>query len=186
MWRGSWVCPWNGVIKTTIRSYKIVIKSHYLQYFEISSYTTLLEFGLAKSNLRQSFWQKVKFKLFHFTLPFFQALFKRWINSKIKFILVIFTSYFLSCSVVLYHTQFNETLWDHGGSNSYEIPWISNAKAERWFTSPGKPRAADSMHVSVVCQIDVVNNQLVLHLVEIAHYQEHHQGNHIYWQFTNI
>ena len=161
MWRGFWVCPWNGVIKTTVMSHKIVIKYDYLQYFEISSNTALLEFGLAKSNLRQSFWLKVKFKVFHFTLPFFQALFKRWINNKIKFVLFIFTSYFLSCSVVPYYTQLNETLWDHGGSNPYEIPWISNAKAERWFTSSRKPWAAGNMHVSVFCQIDVVINQLV-------------------------
>ena len=74
-------------------SLKTVTKYDYLQNWEISSNTALLEF-----------------KGFHFTLSFFQALFKRWINNKIKFRLVIFTSYFLSCPVVLYYTQFNETL----------------------------------------------------------------------------
>ena len=54
---------------------------------------------------------KVKFKedfpnIFHFTLPFFQALLKGWIKTKLKVILIIFTS----CSVVLYFTQFNKTL----------------------------------------------------------------------------
>ena len=54
---------------------------------------------------------KVKFKedfpnIFHFTLRFFQALFKGWMKTKPKVILVIFTS----CSIVLYYTQFNKTL----------------------------------------------------------------------------
>ena len=66
----------------------------------------LLEFDQAKSHLGQSNWQKVKFKenfknIFTFTLPFFQVLFKRWINSKIHVILVIFASYFLLHSVSL-------------------------------------------------------------------------------------
>ena len=52
--------------------------------------------------------------IFDFTLPSFQALFKRWINNKLKVILVTFTSY----SIKLYYTQFNETLWDHGESNA--------------------------------------------------------------------
>ena len=74
-------------------SLKTVTKYDYIQYWEISSNTALLEF-----------------KSFHFPLSFFQALFKRWINNKIKFRLAIFTSYFLSCSVVLYFAQFNEKL----------------------------------------------------------------------------
>ena len=57
---------------------------------------------------------EVKFKedfqnLFHFTLPFFQVLFERWINNQLKNVLVVFTSYFLSYSIVLYYTQFNDT-----------------------------------------------------------------------------
>ena len=70
------------------------------------------EFCLAKSDLLLLSWPKVKFKedfpnIFHFTLPFFQAHFKRWmINNKLKVILVTFTSY----SLELYYTQFNETL----------------------------------------------------------------------------
>ena len=69
----------------------------------------MLEFGLTKSDLRLLPLPKVKFKDFpniiHFTLLFLQAPFKRWINNKLKVILVTFTSY----SIVLYYTQFNET-----------------------------------------------------------------------------
>ena len=98
---------------------KIVIKYDYLQSWEISNNMSLLEFGLAKSDLRLFSFPKVKFKddfldIFPFTLPVFQAFFKRWINNKLKIILVTFTSY----SIVLYYTQFNETLWDHGGSST--------------------------------------------------------------------
>ena len=51
--------------------------------------------SLAQSDLRQSSRPKVKYKedflnIFHFTLPFFQAPFKRWINNKLKVILVRF------------------------------------------------------------------------------------------------
>ena len=70
----------------------------------------MLEFGLAKSDLRLLPLPKVKFKDFsniiHFTLSFLQALFKRWINNKLKVILVIFTSY----SMVICYTQFNQTI----------------------------------------------------------------------------
>ena len=98
-------------------SHKIVIKYECLQSWEMSSYVSLIEFDFAKSNLRLSPWPKVKFKkdllnIFHFTLSFFQALFKRCINDKLKVTLVIFTSY----SIALYYIQFNETFLDHGGS----------------------------------------------------------------------
>ena len=97
---------------------------------------------------------------FHFNLLSFQAPFKRWINNKLKVILVIFTPYFLSYSIVLYYTQFNETFWwDHHESNPSEKPWISNGKIEQWLMSSGKPRAAGSTHVFLVCQTDVVNKQ---------------------------
>ena len=70
----------------------------------------MLEFGLAKSDLRLLPLPKVKFKDFpniiHFALSFLQALFKRWINNKLKVILVTFTSY----SIVTYYTQFNQTI----------------------------------------------------------------------------
>ena len=70
----------------------------------------MLEFGLTKSDLRLLPLPKVKFKDFpniiHFTLLFLQALFKRWINNKLKVILVTFTSY----SIVTYYTQFNQTI----------------------------------------------------------------------------
>ena len=94
--------------------------------------------------------------IFYFTLPFFQALFKRWINNKLKVILVIFTPYFLSYSIVLYYTQFNETVSDHGGSNPSEKPWISNAKTERRLMFSGKSRVVGNMYTFVACQI-VVN-----------------------------
>ena len=89
---------------------KIVVKYEYLQSWEISKNVALLEFGPAKSDLRLLSLPKVNFKedflnIFHFTLPLIQALFKRWINNKLKVILVTFTSY----SIVLYYTQFNET-----------------------------------------------------------------------------
>ena len=95
----------------------------YLQSWKISGTTSLLDFGLSKSDLRQSSWPKVKFKedflnIFYFILPFFRALFKRWINNKLEVIRVIFTSYILSYSIVLYYTQSNEVLSDHGGINS--------------------------------------------------------------------
>ena len=104
-------------------SRKIVIKYDYLQSQEISSKTALLKFDLAKSDSRhssdslKSSWPKVKFKeyfqnIFHFTFLFLQALFKRWINNRLKVILVIFTLYFLLYSIVLYCTQFNETWWE--------------------------------------------------------------------------
>ena len=47
---------------------------------------------------------------------FSQDLFKRWINNKLKVILVIFTSYFLSYSIVLCYKRFNKTLWDRVGA----------------------------------------------------------------------
>ena len=78
-----------------------------------------------------------------------------------KVIIVFFTPYFLSYYVIFYCTQFNETLWDHGGSNPKQKPWISNAKTVWWLMSSGKPRAVGNMHVFVACQIDVVNKQLV-------------------------
>ena len=70
----------------------------------------MLEFGLTKSDLRLLPLPKVKFKDFpniiHFTLLFLQALFKRWINNKLKVMLVTFTSY----SIVTCYTQFNQTI----------------------------------------------------------------------------
>ena len=126
----------------------------------------LLEVGIARSDLRHSSWTKVKFKedflnIYHFTLPFCQAFFKRWINNKLKSYIVIFTSYFLSYFVVPYYTHFNEKLWDHGGSNSLEKLWISNVKTERWLLCSEKQRVVGNRHVFVACQSDVVNKQLV-------------------------
>ena len=40
--------------------------------------------------------------------------------------------------------------------------WTYNAKTERWLMFSGKARAIGNMHVFVLCQIDVVNNQLNL------------------------
>ena len=73
--------------------------------------------ALAKFDLLS--WPKVKFKedflnIFHFTLPFFQTLFKGWIKNKLKLTSYLYFIYFLSNSLVLIYTQFNETLWDHG------------------------------------------------------------------------
>ena len=52
-------------------------------------------------------------------------------NNKLKVIRIIFTSYFLSYSIIHYYTQFNETLSDHGGSNPRQKPWIFNALTEQ-------------------------------------------------------
>ena len=137
-------------------SRKIVNKQDYLQFWKISSNTSFLEFDLAKSDLRLPSWPKVKFKedfvnIFHFALPFFQAHFKRWTNNKLKVILVIFTSYYIA----LYYTQFNKTVWDHGGNKPLEKPWISIAKTEWWLMPSGKSRVLGNMHVFVTCQTDV-------------------------------
>ena len=70
----------------------------------------MLELGLAKSDLRLLPLPKVKFKDFpniiHFTLSFLQALFKRWIDNKLKVVPITFTSY----SIVICYTQFNQTI----------------------------------------------------------------------------
>ena len=190
MWQSSWVRPWNWVMSIAELSRKNVFKYDYLQSWEISSNTGLLDFGLTKSDLRLSSWPKVKFEehfpnIFYFTLPFFQALFKRWISNKLKVILVTFTSY----SIVLYYTQFNETLWDHGGSNPLEKPWISNPKTERWLMSSVKSRVVGNMHVFMhawLVKLMFWISNLFFYLVEITRYQKHHCVNHIYWRFTNI
>ena len=44
----------QNLVTTTEMSRKIVIKGDYLQYWEISSKTTSVEFGLAKFDSRQS------------------------------------------------------------------------------------------------------------------------------------
>ena len=107
--------------------------------------------------------------LFQFTLLFFQALFKRRLSNKLKVIIVIFTSYFLSSYIVLYWTQFNEMLWVNGSrnpkkkpriSNAYTEQWFSNANTERWLLSSEKPRAVGNMHVFMTCQIYFVDKQL--------------------------
>ena len=106
IWQGSRVRPWNWVIITAQMSRKIVIKYDYLQSWESSSNTALLEFGLAKSDLRQSSWPKVKFKedflnTFHFNLTFFQDLFKRWINNKLKSYI---SHLYFTFSIIFYST----------------------------------------------------------------------------------
>ena len=85
------------------------IKYEYLQSWEISRNTFLLDVGLARSDLRQSSWLKVKFKedflnIFHFIIPFLKASFKRWITNNVKVITNIFISYLLSYSIVLFYT----------------------------------------------------------------------------------
>lgn len=85
---------------------KIFAKYDYLQYWKLLSNTTLFESGLVMSDMRQSSLPKMNFKedflnIYHLTLPLFQAHFKRWINNNLKVILVIYTPYFLSYSIVL-------------------------------------------------------------------------------------
>ena len=60
MWQKSWVRPWKWVITTSEMSSNTVIK--YLQSWEISRNTAFLEFGLARSDLRQSHWPKLKYR----------------------------------------------------------------------------------------------------------------------------
>ena len=58
-------------------------------------------------------WPYGFLNIFHVTLLFFHALFKRWINNKLEVKGVIFTSCFLSYSILLYYTQLK-----HDGSNT--------------------------------------------------------------------
>ena len=60
---------------------------------------------------------------------------------------VIFTSYFLKYSKVHYYTQLHKTLLDHGGSNDSYLQ-----ENQEWYTT---------CTLSMTCQIDVVNKQLV-------------------------
>ena len=128
------------------------------------SNTALLQFGLAKSDWRQSPWPKVKFKkdflnIFHFTLPFSLALFKRWINNKLK----SYTSnlYFIF-SIIFYNTLLYSSL-----TKRFEIMMGAKEKktldlqCQNRTMSSGKPRALSNMHVFVAYKIDVVNKQLV-------------------------
>ena len=101
---------------------------------------------------------------FYFNLSFFQAPLKRQLSNKLKVIRVIFTSNFLLYYIVLYYTQFNERLWDHGNSNTYEKPWTCDAKTKWWRMSSGRRGAVGNMHIFVPCQTDVVNKQLVFRL----------------------
>ena len=131
-------------------SSKIIIKYCYLQFREVSSNTALLKFGQTKSDLRQPSWPKVKFKenfhtIFHFTLPFFQVLFKRWINNKLKFIIVIFTSYFVSYSIVLYYTILTKHFQIMVGAAIKKKPGSLMPKQSN--DSSVKPRAAGNKHV---------------------------------------
>ena len=119
--------------------------------------------------------------IFYFTLLFFQALFKGWINNKIKIILVVFTLYFLY-SIVLYYTQFNKTLWDHGRSNPYVKAWISNTKTERILMSSGESRVVGNMNVFWPVKLMLWISNLFLNLVEISRYQKYNLVNHISWQ----
>ena len=75
--QGSLAHPQNLVI-TTEMSHKIVIKGDYLQSWEISSKTTIVEFGLAKVDSRPNVKYKEDFlNIFYFTLPFFQRMDKQ-------------------------------------------------------------------------------------------------------------
>ena len=85
------------------------IKYEYLQSWKISRNTFLLDVGVARSDLRQSSWLKVKFKedflnIFHFIIPFLKASFRRWITNNVKVITNIFISYLLSYSIALFYT----------------------------------------------------------------------------------
>ena len=66
----------------------MTLSNHRKFQFQIGN-TSLLEFDLANSVLRLPFWPKMKFKedflnIFLFIFPFFQVLFKRWMNTSLK------------------------------------------------------------------------------------------------------
>ena len=133
-----------------IQNTKLLLKMIISNLKKTWTNTALFEFSLAKSDIRQRSWPKVKFKdnfitIFDFNLPFFKALSKDGKIINLNNIQVIFISYFLQYSKVHYYTQFHKTLWDHA-VNPWEKPGTSNAKIEQWLISPGKPRAINNMH----------------------------------------
>ena len=100
--------------------------------------------------------------IFHFTLPFFQVLFKRWINNKLKFIIVIFTSYFVSYSIVLYYTIFTKHFEIMVGAAIKKKPGSLMPKQSN--DSSVKSRAAGNKHVFAACPIDAVKEDVqILH-----------------------
>ena len=107
LYSGSCVYPWNSVITTVEMSRKILIKIWLSLKLE-KLQAMWICFSLAKQSLIYDSLTDQKWILkkisFHFTLPIFQALFKSWINNKLKVVLVIFTSYFLTYSTVLNYT----------------------------------------------------------------------------------
>ena len=65
--------------RTHDTKYKIFIKDDYLKSYKTWTNTALFEFGLAKSDIRQLPWPKVRLKydfltILNFTLPFFKVL----------------------------------------------------------------------------------------------------------------
>ena len=52
-------------------------------------------------------------------------------------------------------------MWDHGGSNPWEKPGTPNFKTEQWLVSSGNQEPQTTWTLSVTCQIDIVNKQLV-------------------------
>ena len=105
--------------------------------------------------------------IFDFTLLFLQALFKRWVNNKLKVIQVIFTSYILLYSPLYYYTDFNKRLWDHGNNNPWEKSWTSNTKAEWWLVSSGRLRSIGNMHFFCPVKLMLWIRNFFLYLAEI-------------------
>ena len=112
--------------------------------------------------------------IFNFTLSFFQALFKRWINNKLKFTRVIFISYFLLYSIVHYYTHFKKTISDHGSSNPKKKPWTTNTKIERWLMSSGRPRVVGTCTFLCPVKLMLCRSNFFLHLLETILYLKQH------------
>ena len=116
------------MLQNKIVSVQTVVVKIWLSPLLVNFYsnTALFEFEHGKSDVQLLSWLKVKF--IEDFAPVLSGFFQRWINNTLKVIRVIFSLYFLLYSIVRYYTQFNETLWVHGGSNPLENPWTSNTK----------------------------------------------------------
>ena len=108
-----------------------------------------------------------------FNIFVLQGVFRRWVNNIESSLLHIFYDIL---KYIIYPVSKN-TL-DHGSSNPWEEPETSNAKAEHWLMSSGKPRAVDNMHSFY----DLSLRNLLLHLFEITCFQKHTDGDFQTWR----
>ena len=117
--------------------------------------TAMFEFSLAKPDIRQLPWQKLKFSNdFLFLVspspssrPFYRMGKNKlkWCTSHLYFIFSIILKSTQLCPVSQHDLRWSEVLiW--GGSNTWENPGTSKTKAEKRIISLGKPRAMDKMY----------------------------------------